>query len=109
MTPTPHPDQRAFDDVADACERCLEVSHGREIGMSFAAAIRALGRLGGEIDHDDSEDRSSLQRVDQLLLAHSTRYLPRRHAGRRIKPLEPATMVTNMVHDTRSPGSESRD
>lgn len=107
MNPTPHPDQRAFEEVADACERHLEISHGREIGMSFAAAIRALGRVGGEID--DSEAARSLQRVDQLLLALSTRYLPRRNPGGRIKPLEPATMVTNMVHDIRSPGSESRD
>ena len=34
-----------FEDVVDFCERHLETTRGREIGMTFGAAISALGRV----------------------------------------------------------------
>jgi hypothetical protein len=33
--------KQSFEDVADWCERHLEAQRGREIGMTFAAVIRA--------------------------------------------------------------------
>ena len=33
----------SFEDVADWCEKHLEDQHGREIGMTFGAMLRAYG------------------------------------------------------------------
>lgn len=45
-----------FNEVADFCERHLEATRGREIGMTFGAAVQALARLAAHPgDEDDPE------------------------------------------------------
>ena len=43
--------KQSFEQVADFCERHLEATRGREINMTFGAAIQASGRLA---DHPDT-------------------------------------------------------
>jgi hypothetical protein len=49
----------SFEDVADWCEMHLEAQRGREIGMTFGAAIRAYGRLAALPSRLHGEERAA--------------------------------------------------
>ncbi len=66
----------SFEDVADWCERHLEEYHGREIGMTFGAMLRAYGQLATM--HSDTGKQVMVQATaEQLLVAMSTYLLTR--------------------------------
>lgn len=101
-----HPTQQSFEQVADFCERHLEATRGREIGMTFGAAIQALGRLSAHPgDEDDPEWRWLNERGEELLLEFSKRFIVDYGwvGDDKIKPLEPTTMRTNMIYDPGKP------
>ena len=94
--------KESFDEVADFCERHLEATRGREIGMTLGAAIQALGRLSAHPgDEDDAEWRQMKERADELLLEFSKRFIVAYGwvGDDKIKPVEPMSMRTNMIYD----------
>jgi len=102
-----HPTQQSFQEVADFCERHLETARGREIGMTFGAAINALGRLADHpSDDDDPEWRQLNDRADELLLEFPKRFIVDYGwvGDGKIKPVEPMSMRTNMIYDRGEPG-----
>lgn len=105
-----HPTQQSFEQVADFCERHLETTRGREIGMTFGATIQALGRLAADRgDDDDPEWRQLKERADELLLEFSKRFIVAYGwvGDDKIKPVEPTSMKANMIYDPgKSDGPE---
>lgn len=96
----------SFDAVADFSERHLESTRGREIGMTFGTAIRAMGRLAGHPgDEGDPEWRQLNSRSEELLLEFSKRFIVACGAvgNDQVKPLEPTSMRTNMTYDPGKP------
>lgn len=97
-----HPTPESFEQVADFCERHVEANRGREIGMTFGAAIQALGRLAEHPgDDDDPEWRQLKERADELLLEFSKRFIVDFGwvVDDKIKPVEPTSMRTNLIYD----------
>ena len=98
--------KESFEEVAEWCERHLENKWGREIGMTFGAMLRAYGRLATlptrpEGEECDAEERERNARAEKLLLEVSTRFFVACEIGsKRIRPLEPTSMRTNMTYDT---------
>lgn len=92
----------AFQELADFCERHLEATRGREIGMTFGAAIQAMGRLASHPGNEDDPEWKRLNgRIEQLLLEFSTRFIAAYGwVGDGVKPVEPMTMQTNMIYDS---------
>ena len=63
----------SFEAVADWCERHLETTRGREVGMTFGAAVRAYGRLATKPVHllgekEALERRTLNEKAEELLL-----------------------------------------
>jgi hypothetical protein len=97
-----HAMKQSFKQVADFCERHLEATRGREIGMTLGAAINALGRIAAHPgDEDDTERRQLNERADELLLEFSKRFIVDYGwvGDDKIKPVEPTSMRTNMIYD----------
>jgi hypothetical protein len=89
--------QRAFDDVADWCERHLEGRQGLEVGMTFGSLLRTYGRLASLPSRPDGEpptpeERDLNAQADALLTPLSNRG--------RCGPLECLSVRTNMTYDT---------
>ncbi len=102
----------SFEDVANWCERRLEDKRGREIGMTFGAMLRAYGRLATLPSRLHGEQQAAKEReananAEKLLLELSTRFLVAYGwVGKESKILEPTSMRTNMIYDTRPPQHE---
>lgn len=65
-----------FEEVADWCERHLEATRGREIGMTFGAAIRAYGHPATKPEQLAGDQGKALdQKADEILLDFSKRFL----------------------------------
>ena len=95
--------KESFTQVADFCERHLEATRGREIGMTFGAAIQALGRVADHPSNaSDPERRWLNDRAEELLLEFSKRFLVAYGwvESNKIKPVEPMSMITNMTYDS---------
>jgi hypothetical protein len=101
------PSKLSFEDVADVCERHLEALKGREIGMTFGAIIRALGRLAAIPARLSEQERAARaaelnREVEKLLAVLSARVLPAYH---RVEPIQRVDLVDirgmrpNMVFD----------
>ena len=98
--------QDSFEDVADWCERHLEIQRGREIGMTFGAMLQAYGRLA-TMPHDPDDPanvrrrRKANEKAEKLLLILSTRFIMAlgKAEPRRKKLAEPESMRTNMTYD----------
>lgn len=58
----------SFEAVADWCERHLESTRNREVGMTFGAAVRAYGRLATTPAHLLDERRVLNEKAEELLL-----------------------------------------
>jgi hypothetical protein len=100
------PPQQFFEQVADFCERHLEATRGREIGMTFGAAIQALGRLSAHPgDENDPEWCRLKERGEELLLEFSKRFIVDYGwvGDDKTKPMEPTSMNTNMTYDPGKP------
>jgi hypothetical protein len=99
--------KQSFEQVADFCERHLEATRGREIGMTLGAAISALGLIAAHPgDEDDAEWRQLNEQADELLLEFSKRFIIDYGYVRddKIEPVEPMTMRTNMIYDPGETG-----
>src|SRR5688572_29653019 len=94
----------SFEDVADWCEKHLEETRGREIGMTFGAMLRAYGRLatlparlsGGE---RIAKERELNAKAEELLFDFSTRFFVA-YESSKPRIVEPMSMRTNMTYDT---------
>jgi hypothetical protein len=102
--------KESFDEVADWCERYLEKSKGREIGMTIGALLRTYGRLASASSDVPSEVRAATERelnakAEKLLLQLSTRVVVPYDGfvGKSLQLIEPTSMCTNMVYDTAVP------
>lgn len=93
---------RTFEETADWCELHLENNHGREVGMTFGAALRALERLRGTEHLPAQAVRLRSARAEELLLSFATRYIAARECRYvdhpRIATIE--NVLTNMTYDT---------
>jgi hypothetical protein len=103
-----NPTHQSFDDVSDLCERQLEATRGREIGLTFGAAIQALGRIAAHPDGANDADGQHLKnRADELLLNFARLFIV--DCGwlrdKKLKPLQPTSMRNNMIYDPGEPGS----
>lgn len=70
----------SFEAVAEWCERHLETTRGREVGMTFGAAVRAFGQLATKPAHllDDQEavERRLLnEKAEEFLLNFCRRFI----------------------------------
>lgn len=81
----------SFEETADWCERYLEGKHGREVGMTFGAALRALERLRGAEHLPAQAVRLRSARASRYILVRGSRDLGRPRLD---------TMVTNMIYDS---------
>ena len=96
----------SFENVADWCEKHLEDKRGREIGMTFGAMLRAYGHLATLPASLKGERRVAKEqevdaKAEELLIELSTRFLVAYGwFEKRIKPVEPTSMRTNMTYDT---------
>jgi hypothetical protein len=97
----------SFEDVADWCERHLETQHGREIGLTFGAMIRAYGRLATLPSTLRGEERAARIRqlnaeAEELMLGLPKR-LPAAYQWdepkRRLAQL--SQVRTNMIYNSR--------
>ena len=94
----------SFEDVADWCEKHLEDKRGREIGMTFGAALRAYGRLAALPARPSGDDRAARERAlnakaEELLFEFSTRFFLA-YESSKLRVVEPTSMRTNMTYDT---------
>ena len=90
-------DANEFDVVAESCESQLEAIYGPEIDMTFATAVRTLGRLAAA---DDAESGTLTDRVERLLGELSVRILDRARSSSPVaRPLEPSSEITNLIYD----------
>jgi hypothetical protein len=93
----------SFEDVADWCEKHLEIQRGREIGMTFGAMLRAYGRLatlpsGLHGDQRALKERQLNAKAERLLWELSTRFLMAYEIESKI--VNPISVSTNMIYDT---------
>ena len=95
----------SFDDVADWMERYLEDRRGPEVGMTFGAVLRVCGQLSALPPESRGEactaEERELMARSELLLASLSDHLQATdfRTGNRIKPVDPASMRTNMIYD----------
>jgi hypothetical protein len=96
----------SFETVADWCERHLETIRGREVGMTFGAAIRAYGRLATKpahlADEQDALERRLLnEKSEEILLDFCRRFVVAYGwCEDKSKRLAEASMQsTNMIYD----------
>lgn len=94
----------SFEDVADWCEKHLEVKWGREIGMTFGAMLRAYGRLATLPARLSSDERAAKEhqlnaKSEELLFDISTRFFVA-YESSKSRIVEPMSMRTNMTYDT---------
>ena len=93
----------SFEDVANWCEKHLEVERGREIGMTFGAMLKAYGRLAAlssrlSGDNCDAKERELNAKAEKLLYDFTTRFLVD-YESSKSKIVEPVSMRTNMTYD----------
>jgi hypothetical protein len=106
------PQKVSFENVADFCERHIEALKGREIGMTFGAIIRALGRLAAIPARLSEQERAARaaelnREVERLLAALSARALPTFYQGKSIQAVDPLYirgLRPNMVFDASGMG-----
>lgn len=94
----------SFENVADWCEKHLEEKHGREIGMTFGAMLRAYGRLATIPSRLQGDPRAAKERefntkAEQLLFELSTRFFVA-YESKKTKIVDPEFVRTNMTYDT---------
>jgi hypothetical protein len=100
----------SFEEVADWCEKHLEETRGREIGMTFGAMVRAFGRLATLPTRLHGEQRAFKERAlgkraEQLLMELSTRFFVA-YESTKSRTVEPAFVRTNMTYDIGPRGKE---
>jgi hypothetical protein len=100
----------SFEAVADWCERHLETTRGREVGMTFGAAVRAYGRLATKPAHllgekEVVERRLLNENAEKLLLDFSRRFWVAYgwYEDKSKRILQPTNQSTNMTYD---PGTQ---
>ena len=74
------PLNESFESVADWCERHLETTRGREVGMTFGAVVKAYGRLATKPvnlleDQEALEQRMLKEKAEELLLDFCRRFV----------------------------------
>ena len=77
--------------------------------MTFGTAIQALDHLADHPgDEDDPEWRKLNGRAEERLLESSNRFIVGYGwvGDDKVKPLEPTSMITNMVYDPGKPERE---
>ena len=96
----------SFEAVADWSERHLETTRGREIGMTFGAAVRAYGRLATKTahlldEHDALEQKMLNEKAEEILLDFCRRFIVAYgwcdDKSKRLA--EPSGPSTNMTYD----------
>ena len=100
----------SFESVADWCERHLETTRNREVGMTFGAVVRAYGRLAVKPvnlleDQEALERRVLNEKAEELLLDFCRRFVVAYsgHEDKSKRLVSPNQQSTNMIYD---PGTQ---
>ena len=104
------PLNESFESVADWCERHLETTRNREVGMTFGAAVRAYGRLATKPvnlleDQEVLERRVLNEKAEELLFDFCRRFVVTYgwHEDKFKRLASPSQQSTNMTYD---PGTQ---